>query len=109
MQIVGTDFRQVVLLQQLLEVMRNITRQNNTAIRPNAYEVGVMVFIAVFALICLLLRFQALEVSDYIIHHAEHTVACKGLGVLINEQRTHLSHRIGDNNSLILKIDVAPA
>ena len=63
-QIVETDFRQVVLLQQLLEVMRNVTRQDDAAIRPNTHEVGVVVFIAVFALICLLLRFQMLEVSN---------------------------------------------
>lgn len=45
-------------------------------------------------LLCLLLCFQALEVSDYIVHHAKHTVACSAFAVLVNQQSAHLRHCI---------------
>ena len=107
-QVVETDFRQVILHQQLLEIAGNITRQDNASIRPNTHEVGVVILVPVFALICLLLRLQALEVSNHIVHYAEHTVARKRLSVLVNEQRTHLSNRIGNHNRVVLEIDVPP-
>ena len=37
-QIVKADFRQAVFRQQLLKVVRNIARQDDTAIRPNKSE-----------------------------------------------------------------------
>ena len=46
-----------------------------------------IIYAQVLAFICLLLRLQALEVSDYLVHHAEHTVARKRLSVLVNELR----------------------
>ena len=78
-QVMETDFRQVVLRQQFLKVVRNVARQDNTPVRSNTHEIGVVILVPVFALICLLLRFQALEVSDYLVHHAKHTMSCNAL------------------------------
>ena len=67
-----------------------------------------IIYAQVLAFICLLLCFQALEVSDYIVHHAKHTVACSAFAVLVNQQSAHLRHCIRNNDGLLFQINVAP-